>query len=236
LKPHLKVSWCIAKVNAAFLAKMEDVLDVYAQPYEEQYPVVCFDERPCFLIEDTLTPLPTQEGKIAKEHYSYKKNGSCALLAAIEPLAGKRVAKVYEHRTKEEYTQFMQQLSESYPQAKKIIVVQDNLNTHQSGSFYDHLPADQARALAERFEFHYTPKGASWLNMIEIEFSALSKQCLSRRIPTKDILEQELKAIVAERNDQGIKINWQFSIQSARTKLNNKYAAVNTANLKFKQT
>jgi transposase len=216
---------------------MEDVLEVYAQPYDEQYPVVCFDERPCFLIEDTIAPLPTQEGKIAKEHYSYKKSaGSCALLAAIEPQAGKRITQVYEHRTKKEYTQFMQHLSESYPQAKKIIVVQDNLNTHQNASFYDHLPADQARALAERFEFHYTPKGASWLNMIEIEFSALSKQCLSRRIPAKEILEQQLKAIVKERNDKGIRINWQFSIQSARTKLNSKYAKVNSDNLKFKQT
>ena len=212
------------------------MLNVYAQPYDPEYPVVCFDERPCFLIEDTLTPLPTQEGKIAKEHYSYKKNGSCALLAAIEPQAGKRVASVYEHRTKAEYTQFMQTLSQSYAHAKKIIVVQDNLNTHHTASFYDQLPADQAKALADRFEFHYTPKGASWLNMIEIEFSALSKQCLSRRIPAKDSLEQELKAIIKERNDKGIKINWQFSIQNARTKLNNKYAAVNTDNLKFKQT
>ncbi len=216
---------------------MEDVLDVYGRPYDEQYPVVCFDERPCFLIEDTIAPLPTQEGKIAKEHYSYKKSaGSCALLAAIEPQAGKRIAEVYEHRTKKEYTQFMQHLAESYPQAKKIIVVQDNLNTHQTASFYDQLPADQARALAARFEFHYTPKGASWLNMIEIEFSALSKQCLSRRIATKELLEQQLKAIIKERNDKGIKIHWQFSIQSARTKLNNKYAKVNTDNLKFKQT
>jgi transposase len=224
-------------VDSAFLAKMEDVLDIYARPYNADYPVVCFDERPCFLIEDTMAPLPTQEGKIAKEHYGYKKHESCALLAAIEPLAGKRVAKVYEHRTKKEYTQFMQQLSQRYAQAKKILVVQDNLNTHQTASFYDHLPADQARALAERFEFHYTPKGASWLNMIEIEFSALSKQCLSgRRIATKELLEQQLKAIVQERNDKGIKIHWQFSIQSARAKLNNKYAAVNTANQKFKQT
>src|SRR4051794_30105476 len=216
---------------------MEDVLEVYSRPYEQEYPVVCFDERPCFLIEDTLTPLPTQEGKIAKEHYSYKKNGSCALLAAIEPLAGKRITQVYDQRTKKEYTRFMQHLSQSYPQAKKIIVVQDNLNTHQTGSFYDHLPADRARALAERFEFHYTPKDASWLNMIEIEFSALSKQCLSgRRIATKELLEQQLKAIVEHRNDKGIKINWQFSIQSARTKLNNKYTNVNTMNQKFKQT
>ena len=210
---------------------------MYARPYDADYPVVCFDERPCFLIEDTLAPLPTREGKIAKEHYSYKKNGSCALLAAIEPLAGKRISKVYEHRTKEEYTRFMQHLSESYADAKKIIVVQDNLNTHQTASFYDQLPADQARALAERFEFHYTPKGASWLNMIEIEFSALSKQCLSgRRIPTRESLEQEIKAIVEERNQKGIRIHWQFSIQSARAKLNNKYAKVNTANQKFKQT
>jgi transposase len=224
-------------VDGAFLAKMEDVLDVYGRPYDEQYPVLCFDERPCFLIEDTIAPLPTQEGKIAKEHYSYKKSaGYCALLAAIEPQAGKRIAQVYEHRTKAEYTQFMQHLAESYPQAKKIIVVQDNLNTHQSASFYDQLPADQARTLAERFEFHYTPKGASWLNMIEIEFSALSKQCLSRRIATKELLEQQLKAIIKERNDKRIKIHWQFSIQSARTKLNSKYAKVNTDNLKFKQT
>jgi transposase len=236
LKPHLKVSWCIAKVDGAFLARMEEVLDVYAQPYDPQYPVVCFDERPCFLIEDTLAPLPTREGRIAKEHYSYQKNGSCALLATIEPLAGKRIAKVYEHRTKAEYTQFMQHLCESYTDAKKIIVVQDNLNTHQTGSFYDHLPADQAKALADRFEFHYTPKGASWLNMIEIEFSALSKQCLSRRIPTKESLEQQIKAIVTERNDKAIRINWQFSIQLARTKLNNKYSAVNPLNQKFKQT
>jgi transposase len=213
---------------------MEDVLEVYSRPYEAAYPVVCFDERPCFLIEDTLAPIPTQEGKLAKEHYSYKKNGSCALLAAIEPLAGKRIASVYEHRTKAEYTQFLQHLSERYAHAKKIIVVQDNLNTHQISSFYDQLPADQARALAERFEFHYTPKGASWLNMIEIEFSALSKQCLKRRIPTKEILEQQINAITKERNDKNIKIHWQFSIQSARTKLNNKYAKVNTANLKFK--
>jgi transposase len=215
---------------------MEDVSELYSRPYDADHPVVCFDQRPCFLIEDTLTPLPTREGKLAKEHYSYKKNGSCALPAAIEPLAGKRTAKVYEHRTKAEYTQFMQTLSQSYADAKKIIVVQDNLNTHQTASFYDHLPADEARALAERFEFHYTPKGASWLNMIEIEFSALSKQCLSRRIPTKQMLEQQMDAIIKERNDKCIRINWQFSIQSARTKLNNKYAAVNEGNLKFKQT
>src|SRR5919205_4682770 len=134
LKPHLKVSWCIAKVDSAFLAKMEDVLDVYAQPYDEQYPVVCFDERPCFLIEDTIAPIPTQEGKLAKEHYSYEKKGACCLLAAIEPLQGKRIAQVYEHRTKKEYTEFMQAIATTYPKAKKIHLVQDNLNTHHPSS------------------------------------------------------------------------------------------------------
>lgn len=236
MKPHLKVSWCIAKVDGAFLAKMEDVLEVYAQPYDADYPVVCFDERPCFLIGDTIAPIPTQTGKIAKEHYSYQKNGSCCLLAAIEPLAGKRIVKVYDQRTKAEYTRFMQTLAESYKDAKKIIVVQDNLNTHQTSSFYDQLPADEARALAERFEFHYTPKSASWLNMIEIEFSALSRQCLNRRIAAKQMLEQQINAIIQERNEKQIKIHWQFSIQKARSTLNNRYTNVNADNLKFKQT
>ena len=155
----------------------------------------------------------------------------------MEPRAGKRITQVYEHRTKAEDTRFMQQLPESYPQAKKIIVVQDNLNTHQSGAFHDHLPADQASALAARFEFHYTPKGASWLNMIEIAFSALSRHCLSgRRIATKELSEQQLNAIAEERNNKQIKIHWQFSIQKAREKLNNRYNDVNYQNYKFKYT
>lgn len=191
---------------------MEDVLEVYAQPYNLAYPVVCFDEWPCFLIADSIAPLPTQTGKIAKEHYSYEKNGSCCLLAAIEPLQGKRMAEVYDQRTKKEYTQFMQALTERYPDAKKIRVVQDNLNTHYISSFYEHLAADEARQLAERFEFHYTPKSASWLNMIAIEFSALSKQCLKRRIGTKQKLKEQIDHIISERNEKSIKINWQVSI------------------------
>lgn len=230
----MKVSWCISKVDAAFLSKMEDVLDVYAKPYDAAYPVVCFDERPCFLIGDTVAPIPTQTGKVAKEHYSYEKNGSCCLLAAIEPLQGKRMAMVYAQRTKEEYTQFMQVIAANYPDAIKIKVVQDNLNTHNTSSFYEHLPADEAKSLADRFEFHYTPKSASWLNMIEIEFSALSKQCLNRRIPTRQQLEEQIKLIVEQRNKQQIKIDWQFSIGSARSKLNNRYAIVNNSNEKFK--
>lgn len=220
-------------MTAAFLARMEHLLWLYALPYDPAYPVVCFDERPCFLIGDTLEPIPMKSGSVAKENYAYKKNGSCALLAAIEPLTGKRVAQLYKQRRKKEYALFMKTLADTYPDALKIHLVQDNLNTHNSSSFYEHFPADEAFALAQRFAFHYTPKSASWLNMIEIEFSALSKQCLNRRIPTIERLKEEVLAIVKDREKKAIKINWQFSIKSAREKLNRKYSQVNDANSKY---
>lgn len=155
---------------------------LYALPYNPLYPVICFDERPCFLIGDQVAPLALQSGQVYKEHYAYEKLGSCALLAAIEPLTGGRLALVLPQRTKKEYTQFCQALAAAYPKAIKIRLVQDNLNTHNASSFYQHLPAAEAFALAERFEFYYTPKSASWLNMIEIELSALSRECLDRRM------------------------------------------------------
>jgi hypothetical protein len=162
--------------------------------------------------------------------------GSCCLLAAIEPLTGKRLAQVHAQRTKMEYAIFMKKLAKQYPNAKKIRLVQDNLNTHNSSSFYENLPADEAFELAQRFEFYYTPKSASWLNMIEIEFSALSKQCLNRRIPTQELLEKEILTIVKERNEKQIKIDWQFSVQNARNKLNKHYNKVSDLNQKFKET
>ncbi len=215
---------------------MEHLLALYALPYDAQCPVVCFDERPCFLIGDRVDPIVLQSGKVQKEHYAYEKLGSCALLAAIEPLTGRRVAKVYAQRTKREFMLFCQKLAATYPEAVKIQLVLDNLNTHDKSAFYEHLPADEARALAERFEFHFTPKSASWLNMIEIEFSALARQCLNRRIPTIEDLTREVEALVAERNKKRIKIDWQFSIQAARKKLNRHYIDVNVANEKFKKT
>lgn len=226
----------MSRIDGAFLAKMENLLALYALPLNEQYPVVCYDERPCFLIGDLVEPIPMQTAKTAKEHYAYRKNGSACLLAAIEPLTGKRLAQVHKQRTKKEYTQFMQALAQLYPQALKIRLVQDNLNTHNSSAFYEHLPADQARQLAERFEFYYTPKSASWLNMIEIEFSALSKQCLSRRIATVEELEKQILTLVKERDEKEIKIKWQFSIENARTKLNRHYVKVNGQNEKIKMT
>lgn len=212
---------------------MEQILWLYALSYDPAYPVVCFDERPCFLIGDAVEPLALQTGRVRREHYAYEKHGSCALLAAIEPLTGKRFAQVHAQRTKREYTQFCQALAAQYPEAIKIRLVQDNLNTHDISAFYENLPADEALALADRFEFYFTPKSASWLNMIEIEFSALARQCLNRRIPTIEQLEREILALVDERHSKHIKIDWQFSIQSARSKLNSHYTAVHPDNEKF---
>ena len=212
---------------------MERILWLYSLPYDPQYPVVCFDERPCFLIGDVVDAIAIQTGKPRKEHYAYEKNGSCALLAAIEPLTGKRIAEVYHQRTKKEFTLICLAIAQVYPQAKKIHLVLDNLNTHTKGAFYDHLPADAAWALAQRFEFEYTPKSASWLNMIEIEFSALARLCLNRRIPSFDQLRTEVLALIEERSRKQIKINWTFSIDDCREKLNSKYAIVNDANSRF---
>jgi hypothetical protein len=209
---------------------MEKILWLYAQPYDPTYPVIYFDERPCFLIGDQIAPLAMQSGRPRREHYTYEKLGSCALLAAIEPLTGCRLAQVHEHRTKKEYTTFCQALVAVWPQAIQIRLVQDNLNTHNASAFYEHLSAEQAFALAQRFEFVYIPKSASWLNMIEIEFSALARACLDRRIPSLAQLEREVLALVHERHEQRIKISWQFSIQVARTKLSSHYHAAHPAN------
>lgn len=177
-----------------------------------------------------------RKGEIAKQHYEYEKLGSCALLAAIEPLTGKRLGQLHLRRTKREFTLFCQALAARYPEACKIRLVQDNLNTHNASSFYEHLSAEEAYALAQRFEFHYTPKGASWLNMIECEFSVISRQCLDRRIATIERLEVEALALLEERSAKAIRIHWQFSIAAARSKLNSSYTRVNSANEKYKET
>lgn len=209
---------------------------LYALPYDEAYPVICFDERPCFLIGDILLPRPMRKGEIEKQHYEYDKLGSCALLAAIEPLTGRRFGQVHQRRTKREFMLFCQALAAAYPEATKIRVVLDNLNTHNASSFYEHLSAEEALALTERFEFIYTPKGASWLNMIECEFSVISRQCLDRRIATIECLKSQVLALLEERSAKAIKIHWQFSIAAARAKLNKHYTRVNSANEKYKDT
>jgi hypothetical protein len=226
----------IGQVDSRFLAQMEQLLWLYALPYDPAYPVICFDERPCFLIGDKVEPLALQSGQVRKEHYAYEKLGSCALLAAIEPLTGRRLAQVHHQRRKREFTLFCQALAAAYPEAVKLRLVLDNLNTHNTSAFYEHLPADEALVLAQRFEFYYTPKSASWLNMIEIEFSALARLCLNQRIPTQAKLAAEVLALVAERERKRIKIDWQFSIQAARTKLNAHYRRTHAANEKFQKT
>lgn len=212
---------------------MEYLLWLYAQPHDPLVAVVCFDERPCFLIGEVLEPFALQPGRVARQHYAYEKLGSCALLAAIEPLTGKRLAHVYPQRTKREYMLFCQALVAHWPDAHTIRLVQDNLNTHNASAFYAHLPAHEAFALAQKIDFVYTPKSASWLNMIEIEFSAISRQCLNRRIPTLEKLTAEVLAIVREREEQQIKINWQFSIPVARKTMNSHYQRVYPENDKY---
>lgn len=215
--------WCLGALTSGFIAQMEALLGLYALPYDPQYPLVCFDERPCFLIGEVVEPRPMQSGQVTKVHHAYEKNGACTLFGAIEPLSGKRLAQVHSRRTKREYTLFCQALAAQYPEALKIRLVQDNLNTHNASSFYEYLPAAEAYALAQRFEFHYTPKSASWLNMMEIEFSALARGCLHQRLPTQTQLEQTVLALVQERHDQRIPINWQFSLEAARDKFHRFY-------------
>lgn len=215
---------------------MERLLWLYSLPLNARFPVVCFDERPCFLIGDTISALALKAGSVCKEHYEYEKHGSCALLAAIEPKTGRRLAQVYDQRRKREYALFLKDLAAQYPEAEKIRLVQDNLNTHNLSSLYETFAAEEAFALAQRFEFYYTPKKASWLNMIEIEFSAIARQCLQRRIASKAELVREVQAIVKEREAKAIKIEWQFSIAAARTKLNRHYEQVQAENVKYQAT
>jgi transposase len=202
---------------------MEKVLDCYEKPYDPNYPVVCFDERPCQLIEDVLQPMPVQEGQAKREDYHYKRNGTAVVLSAIEPLTGNRIVEVREQKTKKDYSEFMQIIVKKYPKAKKIILIQDNLNTHNPSSFYENMIAKEAFELSKRFEMVYTPKKASWLNMAEIEFSALSKQCLDRRIGTLKTLRHEVEAWSKVRNKKKIKINWQFTKNTAREKFTRFY-------------
>ena len=208
------------------MARMEDILEVYQRPYDPRFPVVCFDERPYQLLQGLARELPMEPGRVAKQDYQYERRGTCCVLAAVEPRRGRRQVEVQRHRGKRDYTRFMERLSAAYPQAERIILIQDNLNTHGPGSFYEFLPAVEARALSQRFELHYTPKKASWLNMVEIELSALSKQCLGRRIVSMSELRDQLSACVRRRNKERVRINWRFTTERAREKLQRHYKAV----------
>lgn len=209
---------------------MEDVLHLYRLPYNEERPVVCFDELPVQLLGEVCDPLPMKAGRPARCDYEYKRGGTAALLVAFEPLTGTRVVETRKPRTKADYCRFQQRVAALFPQAEKIVLVQDNLNTHNASSFYEHLPAEDAFALAQKFEVHYTPKKGSWLNIAELELSALSRLCLARRIGSIENLDDEIQALVKERNRLKIKVAWQFSISQARKKLSRHYEKVKSTN------
>ncbi len=209
---------------------MEDVLHLYNLPLNEQRPVVCFDERPVQLVGEVVAPLPMTAGKPKRSDYEYEREGTACLLVAFEPLTGKRIVETSRQRTKADYCRFMQRVAALFPQADKIVLVQDNLNTHNASSFYENLPPAEAFFLAQAFEMHYTPKKGSWLNMAELELSALSRICLSRRIASIEELDREIQALVKERNELGIKVEWQFSISQAREKLGRHYEKAKSKN------
>jgi len=205
---------------------MEDVLSIYERPYDSRYPVICFDERPCQLIGDVLVPVPMKPGKPKREDYHYKRNGTCCVLMTVEPLTGKRIIRVTKQKTKKDYAKFMRLVEKKYSKAEKIILVQDNLNTHNPSSFYETFDAREAFELTQRFEMIYTPKKASWLNMVEIDFSALSKQCLNRRIADISTLTKEVYTWGKERTRLKVKIRWQFTKNKAREKLDRFYNTI----------
>jgi hypothetical protein len=203
---------------------MEDVLYLYAEPYDPMRPVVCFDESPIQLIGEVREPLPVQPGQPARYDYHYKRNGTRNLFMFFQPLRGWRHVKITEHHTTQDYAQCMKDLVDvHFPEAEVIRVVQDNLNTHTPWALYDVFEPQEAKRLLDHLEFHYTPKHASWLDMAEIEFSVLNKQCLNRRIGNETTLQQEVATWEDIRNVAKATVNWRFTSTNARLKLRRLY-------------
>jgi len=209
--------------NSDFVAAMEQVLDVYKRPYDPCRPVVCMDESPRQLIKETRIPIPAAPGRQERYDYEYERNGVCNIFMASEPLGGKRIVEVTEQKTKTDWAVFIMQISTQYQEAERITLVMDNLSTHKPGALYEVFPAAEAKALWDRFEFVYTPKHGSWLNMAEIELSVLSRQCLNRRLESKEVLQEEVEKWQMDRNNKNSKINWQFKTSDARIKLRRLY-------------
>lgn len=209
---------------------MEDLLHLYNLPLDELRPVVCFDEQPVQLVGDVVAPLEMKVGKPVRFDYEYERGGTANLLVAFEPLTGKRLVETSPQRKKSDYCRFQQSVALRWGDAEKIVLVQDNLNTHNASSFYESLPPEEAFALSQRFEMHYTPKKGSWLNIAELELSALTRICLGRRVASIEELDREIQAIVKERNELKIKVEWQFSISQAREKLSRHYEKVKSTN------
>jgi hypothetical protein len=216
-----------ASDNAEFVCQMEDVLDVYTRSYDPRYPVVCFDESNKQLVAETIEPLPMKPGEPQRYDYQYQRNGVCNLFMFSEPLAAWRHVAVTDHRTAVDYAIQMQYLVDvRYPDALKITVVHDQLNTHVPASLYKAFAPIEAKRILDKLEFHYTPKHGSWLNMAEIELSVLARQCLDRRIPEQVTLQQEVSAWENRRNQQSQTVDWQFTTADARIKLKRLYPSI----------
>jgi uncharacterized small protein (DUF1192 family) len=224
----LKEQWVIPPdASSAFVAAMEDVLEVYHRPHNPEYPVVCLDETSKQLIAETRVPIAAKPGRPARYDYEYERNGTANLFMLFAPLEGWRHVEVTDRHTAVDYARLLKVLSdEHFPHAARIVLVQDNLNTHKPASLYEAFPAVEARRLVERFEWHYTPKHGSWLDMAESELSVLSTQCLNRRIPDKQTLVEEVAAWQIERNKKHAKADWQFTTADARVKLKRLYPSL----------
>ena len=206
---------------------MEDVLEVYTQPYDPKRPQVCMDETNKQLLSEVREPLPSQPGQVQRVDYEYQREGVADLFMFFEPLVGKRFVQVTDQRTRKDWAHAMKTLAdEIYPQAEKIVIVMDNLNTHSPVSFYQTFEPEEALRLSNRFEFHSTPKHGSWLNMAEIELGVLTRQCLNRRIPDKATLEREVNAWQNDRNAKVVKVDWRFTTADARIKLKHLYPEI----------
>ena len=207
---------------------MEDVLDVYQRPYDPRRPMLCLDEMPFQLVGETREALPARPGEPKKVDYEYRRNGGVEIFMIFEPLRARRYVRVTDRRTRRDWAECLRDLADRlYPEAEKVVLVLDNLNTHTMGSLYEAFAPAEARRLAQRFEIHYTPKHGSWLNMAEIELGVLSRQCLSRYIPTKDEVVAEASAWEAKRNEARATVDWQFTTPDARTKLKRLYPTIN---------
>ncbi len=228
IKPWLREQWCIPpQASAEFVCAMEDVLEVYHRPYDERRPLVCLDEASKQLVGEVVQPLPPEPGQPERFDYEYVRNGTANLFMVSEPLLGWRAVQVTERRTAKDYAEVLRWLAEDvHPDAEKIVLVQDNLNTHTLASLYEAFPPEQARRIAERFEVHYTPKHGSWLNVAEIELSVLARQCLDRRIGSAEELEREVAAWEQERNERAVEVRWRFTTADARIKLHRLYPSL----------
>ena len=237
LKPWRKDMWCVPKVDGEYVARMEDVLDLYAEEPDPKRPVVCFDESPTQLIGEVRAPIPAKPGQLERYDCEYKRNGTANLFIFLDVHRPWRKVKVTDRRAAEDFATCMRDLADlHFPEAERIRVVLDNLSTHTTSALYQTFPAAEARRVLRRLEFHYTPKHASWLNMVEIEIGVLRGQCLDRRIPTRELLESEIAAWERQRNASGDRIKWMFTTEKARPKMGHAYPQIAGAETPAKES